>query len=255
MEIVQFSHARVIAPATTWLRETYTWDNTWEMRVPTEQYAEQQRWWDSNGKTFPLLSLPPEMREAIYLQIVGPVVLPELIATRATVGRGLTDGGSGREGARRDPDIPKPNMSIMRVCKLVRREAMQVAFRDTRKRFRTLGSLSHSFSPLLRFMSTLSSHTSFLRTVQLEMSAAQYFHFFGVHPRRGEPLRAMSSRCSDMLTVLKALQELDLRFVSPKHKDAVCPWSLGEEATHSCQKIWIDWLFLFCLGYPSRVEV
>jgi hypothetical protein len=123
-------------PAASWLQQAYDWDDSWVMKFSEERYEEQQLWWDQNGKHFKLLDLPRELREAVYLQIIGPVILPDEYRLRVVLGQGLSYGNSKRPGRNCDPDIESPNMAIMRINKQIREEANLVAHRDTIKRLR-----------------------------------------------------------------------------------------------------------------------
>ena len=271
MTVFHFSYMEssyCVTPATTWLRDTYHWDTTYEVsRFPEKQYDEQRRWWDTNGNKFRLLDLPAEMREAIYLHTIGPVVVPDTTTETPdilTLGRGIAYGDKKRPGSNRDPDIERPNTNILRVNKQVRKEATEVAQRDTTKRFTALGvqhlvclnQSSKTITPLSRMWAKLpnsSTPTAFLRHLQLEMSAAMYFRFAGIDPREGGALRAIPSSEQEIhistLSNFDALQTLDFRFISPKHRHAICPWALTHGASstdkHSCQMIWIHWFFVF----------
>lgn len=48
------------------------------MKFSELQYEELRLWWNSTAKLFALLDLPAELREAIYLQIIAPVVVPDV---------------------------------------------------------------------------------------------------------------------------------------------------------------------------------
>ena len=107
------------------------------------QYDEQNLWWQGTDQAFRLLALPLEMREAIYLQVIGPVVVPDMIVQpdmrkKLVLGKGHSFEDRSRVGRRVDPDIQRPNMTIMRICKQVNEEATTVANRDTIKRFTRL---------------------------------------------------------------------------------------------------------------------
>lgn len=237
----------LFAPTTVnkWMRDTYTWDNTWELRDPEEQYEEQRRWWDRNGKTFPLLTLPREMRDAIYLQILGHVIIPKHYKGNVVLGLGLKQ-QTPREGTRRDPDVHRPNMRIMQVCTQVKREATEVVTRDATKRFRLLSSAVPVLCHFLQFVD-ISTRAGFLRVMQLEMSAKKFFAFIGITPLPLAPLhRDLGPRGVDYLKHIPSLQKLDFRFIGPKHKDAACPWNFFAQANsiHSCQKLWIHWFFI-----------
>ncbi|KAH7384707.1 hypothetical protein BKA66DRAFT_416504 [Pyrenochaeta sp. MPI-SDFR-AT-0127] len=270
LSVICFSNGKAAKrtyPLAQWLRDVYVWDNEYDMRFKDMQYDEQRLWWDTNGMTFRLLDLPAEMREAIYLQNIGPVVVPKLrsvgnLLPRVTLGFGSTHKERSRDGSNRDPDVHRPNMNIMRVSKQVMEEATRIAYSDTTKRFRALGgrgtlpvelgtespSLVHT---ILAGVKNFSPHATFLRHVQLEMSAVQYFSFIGFFPTVSKPLRRVRPGLEtiNMLKTFSALQDLDFRFISPKHPDAVCPWHLASGGNgnekHSCQKVWIDFFFVF----------
>jgi hypothetical protein len=198
------------------------------------------------------------MREAVYLQIVGPIVVLD-IATyprrKMVLGVGMSLGDPARLGLNRDPDIQRPNMTIMRTNKQLRDEAMTVAYRDTTKRFTTLrvwstdGGASPKANPLKIFNSAwiFAPNPTFLRHIQLELTAAEYMGMAGINPIRGQPLATGTSGFNlDTLHHFNGLQTLDFRFISPKHKDAMCPWALYVRGmNHSCQKKWIDGFLIF----------
>lgn len=250
--------------AADWIRATYDWSENlvWEMKNTEHQYHEQRIWWSKNAQYFKLLELPLELREAVYLQIIGPIVVLDLHRSQLILGRGLKYSSKKQACTRRDPDLDKPNMGIMRICKQVYKEALAVATRDTTKRLCTLGDSDQvaahrprqpeaTISDILKAMLQHRFDPSFLRTIQLEMSATQYFLSVGIAPSQGNPWRRLSPRKAGWqlshLQYLRGLQHLDFRFMSPKNPAATCPWALaaGQPNSHSCQKIWIDWFFVF----------
>ncbi|RMZ74456.1 n amino acid transport system [Pyrenophora seminiperda CCB06] len=273
MTVIEFGQTtKNTMEAVAWLQDTYCSDanDLWAMRFPETQYDEQRMWWDSTGQTFPILELPPELRLPIYLHIIGPVVVPDVIPGVPKqrlilgIGQSLVDSdhrSSSRLGRVRDPDIQRPNMHILRVNKQINREASEVAVRDTTKRFTWLRGLRTGplASPHTIFRSILANppDPSFLRHIQLEMSASQYFDFIGIYKIRD---RLLHHPLKDLF-FLKALFKfenlttLDFRFISPKHLRAECPFS-GPKTTqavvparsHSCQKKWIH--FFFALALP-----
>ncbi|KAG9189108.1 hypothetical protein G6011_05976 [Alternaria panax] len=238
--------------AVAWIRDRYctTADDMYAMRFSQMQYDEQNLWWEGTDQVFRFLELPLEMREAIYLQIIGAVLVPDMVAQshgrqKLVLGRGHSFVDRNRVGRRVDPDIQRPNMIIMRVSKQVNMEATTVANRDTIKRFTRLqapvGPRKHP-NDIWHNLSVISMPINFLRKLQLEMCATDYLEFSGVRPVQGQPLRrsiAFPFTLSS-LNSLNNLDTIDFRFISPKHKLATCPWT----GPHSCQKKWIDLFFV-----------
>jgi hypothetical protein len=268
LTIVEFGRANKIErEATFWIRDTYCTpnDDMWAMRFPDMQYDEQRLWWEGTGRVFRFLELPLEMREAIYLQVVGPVIIPDVVTQRdgtpkLVLGTGLSFGDPNRVGRNRDPDIQRPNMAIMRVSRRIQAEATQVANRDSIKRFTTLRtsdmySTGPSTSPNLVWqkLRSVATPVGFLRKIQLEMSARDYLGFVGIWPVPTQPLRMAAPFPFDISTLahLENLDTIDFRFISPEHKLAECPW-IGP---HSCQKKWIDLFFIHAWDALDALKV
>ena len=238
--------------AVAWIRDTYCTaaDDMYVMRFSQMQYDEQNLWWEGTDQAFRLLALPLEMREAIYLQVIGPVVVPDMVVQpdmrkKLVLGKGHSFEDPSRVGRRVDPDIQRPNMTIMRICKQVNEEATTVANRDTIKRFTRLRAPigpQMSTTDIWHKLPFVSMPVNFLRKMQLEMCAKDYLEFCGIRPLPGQPLR-QSVTFPFTLSSLNSLQNLDtidFRFIGPEHNLAECPW----KGPHSCQKKWIDLFFV-----------
>lgn len=246
-----------VIPVNTWLRETYNWDDQWAMRFPKMQYEKQQYWWKNNGQNFRIFDLPRELRDAIYIQMIGPVVLPDTHHGQVVIGKGVSYRSAERLGRNLDADIDGPNMTIMRVCKDFRKEATMVASRDTLKRFRQVAHTrannqirqpSDAIPNILASVLSNPPHALFLRNIQLEMSAAAYFASINIVPGLNDPFASKFGAFQlRHLARFPALRNLDFRFISPKHPGALCPWAkvygTSVHGAHACQKIWIDWFF------------
>ncbi|KAF1831761.1 hypothetical protein BDW02DRAFT_571736 [Decorospora gaudefroyi] len=263
---------KTIRPAADWIRNTYSSPNDmWCMQFTDQQYEEQRLWWSNTGQSFRLLDLPSEMREAIYLQILGRIAVPDIVDSQTqpidkklVIGFGHSYDKARRIGANRDPDIDHPDLTIMRTSSRVRAEVTTVAHRDTTKRFTALRPREKRMNPktcpadLFSRAPSLSPDPTFLRHVQLEMTAKLYFLSIRILPRPGKPFASATAGFPTVmpLETLKqftGLQTLDFRFISPKHEDAKCPWSTTA-ALHSCQKTWIHWYFLFAWPRLKAVQ-
>ncbi|KAL6712182.1 hypothetical protein ACN47E_000059 [Coniothyrium glycines] len=270
--------SKMTSSAAAWIRMTYDWNEKldWEMRFTEDQFEEQRLWWQGTGQHFRLLDLPLELRETVYLQVIGPVVVPIVhsstnkdknSAHNNVLGHGHSYGPPRYDGARRDPNVHPPNLDILRTNKQIHGEALKVAYCDTTKRLR------HNARNIIETILAESPHPAFLRRVQLELSALHYFQSIAIKPAFRNPWRKSASspprsaprpassarkipahisnisfRLSD-LTVFPSLHFLDLRFISPKHATAVCPWTRAldpaNHTDHSCQKVWIDYFLVF----------
>lgn len=133
-----------------------------------------------------------------------------------------------------------------------------MATRDSQKRLRMVGSHhtatakrgpSSSLALIVARWLTSVPRTGFFRKLQLEMSAAAYIESIGTKPTLQNPLASTTGTFSlGTLSNFPSLQELDFRFIGPKHPDAVCPWALisktQDMGEHSCQKLWVDYFFV-----------
>lgn len=244
--------------ATSWIRDTYCTDlqKTWPKKFSPMQYDEQKKWWAKTGKFFKLLQLPLELREEIYRHVIEPVVVPDIVTEgtrRFIFGVGQFFGPTSVAERNRDPDVPRPNLNIIYVNKQVCRQSCSVACRESIKRFTTLRSglvrgprqsLFKIWQHALSMPPELALQTGFLRHIQIEMDAREHFACIGIYPNSGYPLRAEAPHVMKLteLALLNGLQTLDLRFISPKHRLARCPWAMAssESRPHSCQKKWIE---------------
>lgn len=243
--------------AVAWLHSKYEGEDAGAMKFSEEQYEEQFMWWNSTGKAFPLLNLPAELRDAIYLQVLGPVLVPDIHASQTVFGRGLSYNRAKGGQKTRDPNIDAPNMAMMCINRQVKMEILQVATRDCQKRLRMVGlhgrdtaqrSPIYSGTHIARRWLSSAPYTGFFRKLQLEMSAAAAFELIGIKPTLLDPWAGATGEFSlSDLGHFTALKQLDFSFLGPKHEDAVCPWAVicarDQFGEHSCQKLWIDWFF------------
>lgn len=298
LEALDVDATKAWIPLRDWMIEKYEWHDTYERKLPRFQQEEMTTWWESNGKHFALLDLPGEMREALYLEIIGRVIVPRVktCASRekiitvgslfgngrnvnpentivvdkktgnrhrkgskeiAIFGNGLR-GGQGRPGARLDPEIEPPNLAILATCRRVHDEVLDAVWRQATKRFRAsscnhLALANKDRVPLPDIKFKKLAPPNALRKVQLEFSARCYFQLLAIEPAQEHPFlrKTRGGFHIAMLKAINTIQDLDFRFMSPKHRDAVCPWYWGTLGMHkhSCQKTWVDWFFTFALAH------
>ncbi|KAF1965680.1 hypothetical protein BU23DRAFT_604019 [Bimuria novae-zelandiae CBS 107.79] len=256
MEVWDVEDTKIWMPLVAWMRKQFEWHDeyVWKMRGgPQLQLENQIMWWKNNGKSFRIMDLPLEMRELIYLQILGGgIVLPKVDGNRVTMDNGLTIGPKDRTGFKRDPDIAPPYLPFLQVRRQIYEEAKKTIWTAATKRFHATSDLNGFSIPIIHHY----GHPQALNRIQLEFSAALYFQLVGIRPRFGAPFgnfvadpRALTFA---QLKALETVQHLDFRFISPKHPKAADPWDTlyrawADTTVHSCQKEWIDWFFTFAL--------
>lgn len=84
------------------------------------RWKQQARWWLANGKKFPLLDLPAEIREIIYGYVFGAVVQPYPTVRARRLGPSSYS-------------AKRTNYNLLHTCKLVHKEASNILFQYTRK--------------------------------------------------------------------------------------------------------------------------
>ena len=274
-----------------WMRKEYTWDLTYDWKKDRQGCIDEMSvWWNSNGKSFRILDLALELRELLYVAIIGTVIFPKITTTdpwknsaiashthqrqRLVLGNGHSYPQQ-RGQKKHDPSIAPPNLAILQLNKQIYDEALQAAWRCSTKRFRGVDlimrsepapntqykTLTNALQKFVAIAPALEITHHALNNVQLELTAAQYFQLLGFTPVYGNPWAQTSHWNTFHIRALRnmtTLSKLDLRFISPKHADAKCPWSIypGE---HSCQKVWIDWFLemaapLLCRPQAQRSE-
>ncbi|KAL1594396.1 hypothetical protein SLS60_010156 [Paraconiothyrium brasiliense] len=255
IEVFDVEDAQRWVALCAWMRNKYEWhdDRDWKQQGGRQlQHENQVLWWNKNGKHFKFLDLPRELRDLVYLESLGPIILPTIKrgGRSVTLGHGVTYGSKNRLGAKVDPDIDHPNTQLLLLNRQVHDEAVSTVWSASTLRFRSSTSLA-----IFSAHSQVRTPELPLRRVQLELSAADYFELIGIRPRRGAPFAAGAAgmSLSRLKQRLEDLVHLDLRFMSPNHPDARCPWAALARARgiseHSCQKTWIDWFLTFALKY------
>lgn len=269
-----------------WLKDQYEnqdEDYAWR-KFPDIEHEQHQKWWKYNGKHFHLLELPAELRNLIYLYSLGPILIPRLKHIYNIVGdlhneNFLTLGiGSSTPAAglfRRwkpitrgfnaldDPPVGLPNINLLFVSKQVSREALDAVWLNSTIRFESESQFTEARSrkkylPLCKFVAFAPACA--LNNIQFNFAADAYFRLVGIKPSQSKPWKASTSDLYTLQTLKELkIRTLDLRFMSPKHKDARDPWvnalhpdGIGNR--HSCQKIWIDWFLTFLLPHLQECK-
>ena len=241
-------------PFHDWMRKRFEWHSKcdWTQRGGAQLQLENQAiWWNYNGKHFKLMDLPLEVRELIYVEILGGgTILPRVRRNHVTLGCGHTVRSKSRAGSKIDPDIEGPNTPFLRTSRQVYQEATDAVWREATKRFNW--KFDFTWSKILdvqRF-----GHPKALTRIQLELPALLFFELIGIQTLPRMPFRSITPGTNAvtiaLLKSLQTIQSVDFRFISPNHPDAVDPWTLNllrvTSSGHSCQKVWIHWFFILC---------
>ncbi|KAF2874269.1 hypothetical protein BDV95DRAFT_666183 [Massariosphaeria phaeospora] len=240
---------------------------------------EQVLRWEQNGQVFPLLELPAEIRELIYVYALGPVIVPQMNkmnadvevqdAVDSTLGSMPTSDvwrpvlGNGHHhakgyGAPRralhfrkpdDPDIPPPNTNLL------------LAGHAPTKRFCDLAHLGD-------FTRTISDNLPYhnvLRSIQFELNMRDYTWLFiehellrGVPPQRPGGLTHTSEQphCTPLLDLFPSsaeIEAIDFRIMSPINPDNRYLWDILPSC--ACWKAFTDNLLSIAapqIGFMSR---
>ncbi|KAF2874508.1 hypothetical protein BDV95DRAFT_487903 [Massariosphaeria phaeospora] len=189
----------------------------------------QQKWWKKNGKVFPLMQLPTELRLLIFRHILGYDIRPTAFGNDVTLGSKYWNNPW---SVRRSQDdsyitylqalalVPEPDYTIFRVSKQVRDEAFRAGWEGTRKCFVDLECF-------LEVLSAPNAPSSFnwISKIQLDFTQFEYFDFLGVEI---DPFMRIDFTKSNghVLQQLTTLVQLELNFRSPyDHRDGEDPWS------------------------------
>jgi len=241
----------------------FTWDDSFEQKYRDMQLEEQRTWWDTNGKVFRLMDLPLELRQAIYLEVIGHVVVPKLMphrrwhddnGVRSNLGNGHRYTNKNRiVGRKLDPDTEPPNHNLFLVSRQVRDEALEHVWKHTTKRFQSYGHIQGGLVCPPEFIRVTPFYA--MASLQLDCTADAYFNLIRIQPRfcfRD----AGGFVLFDDIRKIPTLKFLDLRFMSPNNPVAVCPWKKlnPKKFLHSCQKAWIDLFLTFALEHLRQCK-
>ncbi|KAF2491989.1 hypothetical protein BU16DRAFT_529376 [Lophium mytilinum] len=230
----------------------------------------QRGWWKSTEKTFKLLELPAELRNAVYKHSLGSEIFPSHESStdpetgtetiQVVLGRGWTEKLA--DGNTRDPreaGVDAPNLALTQVNKQIRGEALHYAWELMPKVFTSsskLHEIGREMDQDLPFQST--GH------IVLDFLTVDYINFFevplpGLHPHQILSTQPLGS-CLDK-DLLPNLKHLEIRFQSTKLGPATDPWGRTEDgyirfesSFHTaCHKVLIDWIMVFAVGYIKHI--
>lgn len=204
-----------------------------ELKNPRLLLLSQQAEWDRNGKTFPLMDLPPEVRAIILRHVMGSKIYPQersyygyTYVFRSEESEDFEfEGYEPRDGLFPNYmyEYPKrfnpfrttaPNDEILRIRgrtgRLIREEALKAAWEGAWKVFAKPAHLQN----VLQFGVIPPRGFNWISKVELNFSTAEYFDFFGVSLRPRVHVRVQDSN-GPLLGQIPTLRKLALAFPCP----------------------------------------
>ena len=209
----------------------------------------QRKWWASNGQSFPIMTLPAEIRCEIFRQMLSGNIYPDARRHRDVQGCVVTLGSRyNRSQFRADP----PNYVILRVNKQIHEEALKAAWEGTTKHFAHwiwLEDVEHApNSP---------SGYHWRTHVQLCMGISNCYEFLGIQVNPVLRLLPRPSKAR-VLQDIPTLKSLEIVFGTP-YSYASNPWfgtrllnGLTVEQ-YPCHKIMVDWALVFAFPYLKHI--
>ncbi|KAF2866943.1 hypothetical protein BDV95DRAFT_503826 [Massariosphaeria phaeospora] len=238
-----------------------------------------RRCWDRSGMVFPLMELPPELRNIIYEYALGPEVYPLSRLSRMTrndsftddearrgaeivFGIGYSDLGMSRHypyphdiGCESRSKVAPPNLALLQVSRAVSCEALKAGWEGTRKCFIE----PTMFTEVVGSRVGPASQFNCLSRIELNFTHSAWFGFFGVSV---SPEIEMSEgrSCGPFLMDLKTLKELHMRFRSPNDGYSGCPWAGRSSGSYNnsvvdnaCQRTIVDMIMTFAFPFVKQI--
>ncbi|KAF2243930.1 hypothetical protein BU26DRAFT_569821 [Trematosphaeria pertusa] len=265
-------------PFKEWLSEFP--DREWLLHKP---HAAQRKWWTKNGKAFPIMQLPKELREIILKYVLGGEIRPHvnhfgegrrvILGTASSNNPYSGDISNWRHGSHERKKlkklIPHPNYAIFCVSKTIYEEAMYVGWGpDARKHF-----INPEYLKNVLLCPTPPAQPNWLTKLKLEFSIQGYFSLLGV-----EIFPTMwideSKSLMHLIKGIKTLVDLDLQFNNPYENYSKAdrnPWlnlsyNMGPQFGNQydgtrrvpCHKIIADWILTFLfphIKYIPRIRL
>lgn len=251
-------------PLESWIRELL---RPYEQLTGSRGYQAQRRWWSMNGKAFPIMDLPPELRLCIFVHVIGPDIFPYCnsvpveehsrivhFQNQVVFGRGYHHGqppcGSPPE---KHDMISPPNVNILMISRQVRKEALQAGWEGTRKCF----AQASFFCDVANAIETVPFNI--LNRIQLSMKNPDYFEFFGYLIEEDGRVRPHDAKACDGFKKLPNLTTLELRFRDPwngRQEDQWAQWAYLKQWTRdfSCSKVTTDWILTLAKQHVQHIH-
>jgi hypothetical protein len=210
-----------------------SWPNYGTRRV---NLRSQQRWWSVNGKSFPLMDLPPEVRVILLQHVMGSEIYLDTMykngQTHVVQARASRSQWYDRSIAFQPfgPDVP--NNNVLLVSKQVRIEALKATWEGTWKHFMWDSKVNFNgrnmrISPFDTVMTAVRPGPwNWISKIELNYSTQAWFWFFNievwprVHFSRAMPRLTNGA----LLKEISTLKELRLVFPSPYDHRQKHPW-------------------------------
>ncbi|PSN73386.1 hypothetical protein BS50DRAFT_185978 [Corynespora cassiicola Philippines] len=216
----------------------------------------QRKWWNRNGRHFPIMKLPLEMRNIIYQHVLGGNMYPDTSSTGAVRFSGEFAKTSDHKAGSR---AWRPDGKIFLVSKQVRQEAWKAAWEGTWKHFITSGN----FEAVVQ-SSNPPSGFNWLTHIQLNLEQNEWFRLFGIAI---DPfLHAIDAPRALLLGSIPTLKALEMYFPDPHSLPALVnswkeyiwdnehqDWFKNDLKYKGmrdvpCYNVITDWIILF--GFP-----
>lgn len=243
-------------PLRTWL--VHLPDRESLLGTAQQRLLSQRIWWENNGKKFPLMSLPPELRRVLYRHIIGIPVRPvRVFANMPRIARKMNhnddyvdfvclyDGGQNTFPITGCGPRSTPRLLTYDTCGIlcldgstgqkIREEALFSIWEGTLKYFCDVDEVisvatslppHHPKNPYWKWHNA-PKQLNWLSRIELHLSVAQFFRLFGVTFVPGSKQfvhHTDPQHQKHLLSSIDTCKELRLRFRNPEEFKEESPW-------------------------------